>query len=247
VLVIASHPVLVNAIELALNHGRFATRTAGDSTAARNVLEAWSPHLVLIDMDLPDSRHLEWLSPADQGATRLPVIALTRRGDLQTKIAAFERGADDILTLPLSPEELLARAMALMRRAYQESARLVSAIQIGELQIDILHRRARVGSRELHLTSLELSLLYLLAGNAGRLLSRDEILDGVWGPDYIAESNVVDRHVRSLRAKLENHAHRPRFIATIAGRGYRFLAAVAVTAVGSGWYVIATMFVTEPS
>ena len=79
------------------------------------------------------------------------------------------------------------------------------------------------GETELHLTSLEQSLLYLLAANAGRLLTRDEILDYLWGIDYVAESNVVDRHIRNLRIKLQNHSRRPRYIATVPGRGYRFI------------------------
>jgi DNA-binding response OmpR family regulator len=91
------------------------------------------------------------------------------------------------------------------------------------LEIDILNRRVRAGESELHLTSLEQSLLYLLAANAGRLITRDEILDYLWGADYVAESNVVDRHIRNLRMKLQNHSRRPRYIATVAGQGYRFL------------------------
>jgi DNA-binding response OmpR family regulator len=97
-------------------------------------------------------------------------------------------------------------------------------LQLGDLEIDILNRLVRVQGKELHLTSLEQSLLYLLAANAGRLLSRDEILDQLWGIDYVAESNVVDRHVRNLRIKLQNGWRHPRYIATIPGRGYRFVA-----------------------
>jgi DNA-binding response OmpR family regulator len=96
-------------------------------------------------------------------------------------------------------------------------------IRIGELEIDLLHRRVRVEGHHLHLTPLELSLLLLLAANAGRMLTRDEILDEVWGSDYAAESNVVDRHVRNLRAKLRDDWRRPRYIVTIPGQGYRFL------------------------
>jgi DNA-binding response OmpR family regulator len=96
-------------------------------------------------------------------------------------------------------------------------------VAVGELEIDILNRRVHAGADELHLTPLEQSLLYLLAANAGRLLTRDEILDHLWGVDYVADSNVVDRHVRSLRAKLQNDWRRPRYVATVPGRGYRFL------------------------
>jgi DNA-binding response OmpR family regulator len=102
-----------------------------------------------------------------------------------------------------------------------------AVIRIGELEIDILHRRVRIDGHDLHLTPLELSLLYLLAANAGRVLTRDEILDDLWGSDYTAESNVVDRQVRNLRAKLQDDWRRPRFIATVPGKGYQFVLTAA--------------------
>ena len=154
---------------------------------------------------------------------RLPAIALTRRGDLKGKLAAFEQGADDILAIPFSPEELLARVLAVTRRAYGGSIPLQPVLHLGDLEIDILNRQVRAGSSVLHLTGLEQSLLYLLAAHAGRVVTRDEILDALWDVDYVAESNIVDRHVRSLRAKLQNDWRRPRFIATVPGKGYRFL------------------------
>ena len=104
-----------------------------------------------------------------------------------------------------------------------QGAVFMAVIRIGELEIDLLRRRAQVDARDLHLTPLELSLLYLLATNAGQLLTRDEILDYLWGGDYAAASNVVDRHVRNLRAKLRDNWRRPRYIATIPGQGYRFM------------------------
>ena len=105
-----------------------------------------------------------------------------------------------------------------------------SVLKIGELKIDILKRTVQVGGSELHLTSLEQSLLYLLAANAGRVVSREEILDTLWGVDYVAESNVVDRQIRNLRARLQNDWRTPRFIATVPGRGYRFLPTFTDTA-----------------
>ncbi len=155
-------------------------------------------------------------------AERIPVIALTRRGDLQSRLTAFEQGVDDILTVPFSSEELMARVVAVMRRTYRAAAVFTPLLRVGDLDIDILNRRVRAGSRELHLTSLELSLLYLLAANAGRVLGRDEILDYLWGADYVAESNVVDRHIRNLRVKLQNHSRQSRYIVTVPGQGYRF-------------------------
>jgi len=130
---------------------------------------------------------------------------------------------DDIMTMPFSPEELLARVVVITRRTYGHSVSLQPVLTLGELELDILNRKVRVGGHELHLTGLEQSLLYLLAANAGRLITRDQILDTLWGSDYIAESNIVDRHVRNLRAKLQNDYRKPRFIATVPGRGYRFI------------------------
>src|SRR5215208_5655355 len=108
-----------------------------------------------------------------------------------------------------------------------ETAMFTPVIRVGELEIDILHHRVRVDGNDVHLTPLELSLLYLLAANAGRILTRDEILDDLWGGDYAAESNVVDRQVRKLRAKLQDDWRRPRYIATVPGKGYRFVCTAA--------------------
>jgi DNA-binding response OmpR family regulator len=130
---------------------------------------------------------------------------------------------DDILTIPFAPEELLARVIAVMRRYYSHGVSFTPVIKIGELEIDILKRTVRAGATKLHLSSLEQSLLYLLAANAGRVVSREEILDTLWGTDYVVESNVVDRQIRNLRARLHDDWREPRFIATVPRRGYRFL------------------------
>jgi len=167
---------------------------------------------------------LERLGAELPRADRLPVIALTRRGDLATTLAAFEWGVDDVLVEPFAPEELVARVLAVMRRAYGGAVAFTPVLRLGALEIDILHRRVTARGRELHLTALEQSLLYLLAANAGQLLTRDAIRDYLWGTDHAAESNVVDRHVRNLRTKLEDDWRRPRYIAR---QGYRFLPTAA--------------------
>jgi DNA-binding response OmpR family regulator len=152
-----------------------------------------------------------------------PVIGLTRRGDLKTKLRAFDLGVDDILTMPFSPEELLARAIVVSRRATGTDRPIVPTIKLGEIEIDIVNRQVRAGESVVHLSGIEQSLLYLLASRAGRVVTRDEILDAIWGTDFVAESNIVDRHIRSLRIKLQNDYRHPRFIATVSGRGYRFI------------------------
>jgi len=227
VLLVVDQPVLTQLIAFALNHGRFTTRVAQDAAAAAAALGAWRPHLAVVDMDLGGDGILDRLGYTTAREDRVPVLALTRRGDLRTKLAAFERGVDDVVAVPFAPEELVARVLVIVRRTYGEAAPFAPVIRLGELEIDILHRKVRAGGHDLHLTSLEQSLLYLLAANAGRLLTRDEILDHLWGADYAAESNVVDRHVRGLRAKLQNDWHKPRYIATVPGKGYRFVPTAA--------------------
>ena len=224
---VMDQPVLAETIRLALNHGRFKTRTVRDEAQAIALLDEWYPQLAIIDMDLGKGEILDRLLAARTPTGRIPYIALTRRGDLRAKLEAFERGADDILTLPLAPEELIARTIAIMRRTYGEAIAFTPVIKLGELEVDILHRRVRSAAGELHLTTLEQSLLYLLAANAGRLVTREQILDNLWGVDYASESNVIDRHVRNLRRKLQDDWRRPRFIATVPGRGYRFVPTAA--------------------
>jgi len=234
VLLVIDQPVLAEVVKLALNHGRFHTDVATTAQEAVAALTRQRPHLAIVDMDLAHGHMLEQLGDAPPGAERLPLVALTRRGDLKTKLAAFERGVDDILTVPFSPEELVARVLAVMRRSYGAEIAFTPTIRLGELEIDILNRHVRAGTSELHLTGLEQNLLYLLAANAGQVLSRDEILDALWGVDFMADSNVVDRHIRNLRIKLQNGWRRPRYIETVPGRGYRFVPTTAETAEAEG-------------
>lgn len=224
VLVVVDQKLLAETIRMTLDHGVYVTRDAHDELEAARVAAAWHPHVIVVDMDLGGDRLLQRIGrPGPGSPPRTPVVALTRRGDLKTKLAAFDQGVDDILTIPFAPEELLARVLAVTRRSYGESPVFDPVIKLGELELDILNRQVSVGGHVLHLTGLEQSLLYMLAANAGRVVTRDEILDALWGTDFVSESNVVDRHVRALRAKLQNDHRRPRFIATVPGRGYRFI------------------------
>ena len=224
-LVLLDRPLVVDLIELTLNHGLFVVRTASTLAEAEGILVEWRPHMSVVDMDREDGPELLVRLGASNTMrqSRTPVLGLTRRGDLRTKLKAFDLGVDDILTVPFSPEELLARAIVISRRASGIDLPIIPAIRLGDIEIDIVHRQVRAGDSVIHLTSIEQSLLYLLASRAGRVVSRDEILDAVWGTDFLAESNIVDRHVRSLRIKLQNDYRHPRFIATVPGRGYRFV------------------------
>jgi two-component system, OmpR family, alkaline phosphatase synthesis response regulator PhoP len=232
-LVLHDRPLVIDLIELTLNHGLFAVRAAGSLAEADDLLSNWRPHLVVIDMDHDDSAALLGrLGASDQLTKRVtPALGLTRRGDLRTKLRAFDLGVDDILTMPFSPEELLARSIVITRRATGMDRPIIPTITIGEMEIDIVNREVRTGTSVIHLSGIEQSLLYLLASRGGRVVTRDEILDAIWGTDFVAESNIVDRHIRSLRIKLQNDYRHPRFISTVPGRGHRFIP----TFTNTGW------------
>ena len=224
-LVLHDRAVVVDLIRLTLNHGLFVVRAARDIAEAEAILTKWQPHMAVIDMDHDDSSELLLRLGASNTLTRsdTPVLGLARRGDLQTKLKAFDLGVDDIVAMPFSPEELLARSIVISRRATGVQRPIVPTIRLGEMEIDIFNREVRAGNSTIHLSSIEQSLLYLLASRAGQVVSREEILDGAWGTDFVAESNLVDRHIRSLRIKLQDDYRHPRFIETVRGKGYRFI------------------------
>jgi DNA-binding response OmpR family regulator len=224
-LVLHDRPLVVDLIELTLNHGVFVVRAARSLEQAEAILADWRPHMAVIDMDHDDSTDLLHRLGASNNMTRstTPVLGLTRRGDLKSKLRAFDLGVDDILTVPFSPEELLARSVVISRRASGVDHPIVPTVRLGEIELDILNREVRAGKSVIHLSGIEQSLLYLLASRSGRVVTREQILDAIWGTDFVAESNIVDRHIRTLRIKLQNDYRHPRFIATVPGQGYRFV------------------------
>ena len=135
-LLVLDRPVLVELIKMTLNHGVYTTRQVTAPAEVEAALSEWRPHLALVDMDLDGARVMALLASTLVGGIRVPVIGLTRRGDLKTKLAAFEAGVDDILTVPFAPEELLARVIALVRRAYSDAVTFTPVIKIGELEIE---------------------------------------------------------------------------------------------------------------
>ncbi|MGO9208338.1 MAG: response regulator transcription factor, partial [Candidatus Limnocylindrales bacterium] len=224
-LVLHDRSPVVDLIELTLNHGLFVVKAARNLPEADVILARWQPHLVVVDMDHDDSTALLHRLDASNTLTRsfTPALGLTSRGDLATKLRAFDLGVDDILAMPFMPDELIARALVLSRRATGAERPLVTVVKVGEIEVDIANRGIRIGRSVTALSRIEQSLLYLLASRAGRVVTRDEILDAIWGTDFVAESNLVDRHIRSLRSKLQNDYRQPRFIATVPGQGYRFI------------------------
>ncbi len=224
-LVLNDRAVLSDLIRLTLNHGLFEVHAAATFDEVQALLSRWHPDIAVVDLENDDSEAvLDRLGVSKTFTpSRTPVLGLTRRGDLRSRLRAFDQGVDDVLTTPFSPDELLARCVVIARRATGIDHPIIPVIRMGEMQIDIMNREVRAGTSVIHLTGLEEALLYLLASRSGRITTREEILDAVWGPDFIAESNIVDRHIRSLRIKLQNDYRHPRFIATVPGKGYRFI------------------------
>jgi DNA-binding response OmpR family regulator len=174
--------------------------------------------LVLLDIALPDRDGHEVLAAVRRVRRDLPVIMVTARDDVASKIGALDQGADDYITKPFNFDELLARIRALTRRADQAHA---SKIAWQGLQIDLLSHRVWRDEQEVPLSRREFALLEYFARNPGRLLSRQQILAAVWEYDYLGESNVVDVYVRYLRNKLDRPGE-PSLFTTIRGSGYRF-------------------------
>lgn len=213
---------LANTVDLTLRHGSYLRRSESTVKDARAAIAEWKPQLLLIDIDLEAGAGIQLIDEVRAGGP-IGVIALTRRSDLRGKLAAFERGADDYIGIPFVPDDLVARVRAVIRRTHGNAGELVPRLRIGDLEFDVLNRKVLTGEHELHLTSLEQALLYFLAANAGSVLTREQILDALWGTDFVSESKVVDWHVRALRAKLQDDSHKPRYIETVPGTGYRFV------------------------
>ena len=224
-MLLLDRPIMVDLVKLTLNHGMFVVEAVGALADAERLLVEWHPHLAVVDMEHDDGPELLIRLGASNSLTAslTPVLGLTRRGDLANKLKAFDLGVDDILTMPFSPEELLARAIVITRRASGIDRPIVPTVKVADMEIDILRREVRTTNSTVLLTSIEQSLLYLLVSRGGRVVSRDEILDAVWGNDFAPESNVVDRHIRDLRVKLQDDYRRPRFISTVPGAGYQFV------------------------
>lgn len=221
VLVFAAEPV-ARFVALALAHGIYEVETTAEIADGLERLRSWKPHLVIVDIDVPDGDALDLVS-VRIGGRRTPTIVLTERGDLKTKLAAFDRGADDFMSTPITPEELVARSLAVIRRTYGDEVPFVPVIRVTGLEIDLMNRLASVGGQKLRLTPMEQALLYLLVSNAEHTLDREAILDAIWGSDFVADSNLIDRHIRNLRVKLNDDWRHPRFIRTVPGRGYQFV------------------------
>jgi two-component system, OmpR family, response regulator len=171
--------------------------------------------IVVLDLGLPDIDGLEVLRALRQAWTSLPVVILTARGDIDDRVAGLDLGADDYVPKPFSIDELAARLRARLRARFDES---LTRLHVGDLELDLIARRARLTDRIIELTSREFALLEMLMRHAGQAISREELLANVWGLDFDPRSNLVDVYIRYLRRKLGNG-----WIETLRGVGYRIV------------------------
>lgn len=189
---------------------------------ARGLLEKTldiKPDLLLLDVMLPGLDGLTACRALRTSGSTVPILMLTARSNDMDKIVGLESGADDYVTKPFSTGELIARVRALLRRS-QAAQRAV--LEAGNLQMDLIARRAQLGGEELRLTHKEFDLLAELIRNQGMVLSRDLLLEKIWGYDFLGDSRTVDVHIRWLRQKIEPEPSLPQRIVTVRGIGYRF-------------------------
>ena len=189
---------------------------------ARGLLEKVleiKPDLLLLDVMLPGLDGLTACRALRTAGNKVPVLMLSARSNDMDKIVGLETGADDYVTKPFSTGELLARVRALLRRAQSEQR---SVLDAGDLQMDLIARRAQWRGEELRLTHKEFDLLAELIRNKGMVLSRDLLLEKIWGYDFLGDSRTVDVHIRWLRQKIELEPSIPMRIVTVRGIGYRF-------------------------
>jgi two-component system, OmpR family, alkaline phosphatase synthesis response regulator PhoP len=182
-----------------------------------------APDLLVLDLMLPKLSGLEICKEIrrDERLGRLPILILTARGDEADRVVGLELGADDYVTKPFSPRELVARVKALLRRV-QPPGEEAKLLEIGELRVDPISYRAQREGRTLPLSTLEFRLLYYLASRPNRVFSRDQLLDAVWGTDRFVTPRSVDVYVRRLREKVERNPERPEYLKTVRGAGYLF-------------------------
>ena len=218
---------LANLVVLTLQHGSYETRSTTSPEECRDLVNDWAPHIAFIDLDYFEP----FIDIIGRGLTHghTPIVAFTRRRDTALKLSAYERGADDIIEVPFTLDEIVARPFALLRRAHGMAVAIVPTIKLDGLEVDLIEQRVSVGGRLLHLTPIQQTLLYLLAANAGKALSREDLLATMWGGEFEIESNVVDRHIRELRVKLGDEWRAPRYIETVPGAGYRFKAQTSLS------------------
>jgi two-component system, OmpR family, alkaline phosphatase synthesis response regulator PhoP len=223
ILIIEDDRDIVELVRYNLANEGFQVAAAYDGGSGLTALKKTPPDLLLLDLMLPKLSGLEICREVrrDDSMNRLPILMLTARGDEADRVVGLEMGADDYVTKPFSPRELMARVKALLRRAEPpvDSPRI---IEIGKLAIDPASYRVNHSGKPVPLSTLEFRLLYYLASRPNRVFTRDQLLDAVWGTDRFVTPRSVDVYVRRLREKIESDPENPIHLKTVRGAGYLF-------------------------
>ncbi len=222
ILLVDDEPLIADSLSYSLRREGFEVKAVGDGTQALQEVEDFEPDLIVLDIMLPGMSGLEVCRQL-RTHSATPVIMLTARGEEIDRVLGLEVGADDYLAKPFSFRELLARIRSILRRVeLDRQSTQTQQITLGDLNLDPVARRMFKANQEIQLSAREFDLLSILMRNAGRALSRDELLTEVWGDDWIGDPRTLDVHVRWLRIKVEDDPASPRYIQTVRGHGYRF-------------------------
>ena len=219
ILVVDDEPRIVELARDYLEHAGFRVITANDGRAALDVARHHRPDLIVLDLGLPGLDGLDVTRELRRDGS-IPIVMVTARDDELDKLLGLELGADDYLTKPFSPRELVARVKAVLRRTDRPTDPS-DVIRVGELQLDVPRMRTEVAGRSVDLTPTEFTLLATLARQPGRIFTRSQLLDALHGVAFESYERAIDSHIKNLRRKLEPDPRQPRFVLTVYGVGYR--------------------------
>ena len=219
ILVVDDEPKIAALARDYLEHAGFAVVTAADGRTALDAVGRSKPDLVVLDLGLPELDGLD-VTRAIRRDSSLPIVMLTARDDEIDKLIGLELGADDYLTKPFSPRELVARVKAVLRRVDAPGDREI--VRAGDLTLDLPRMRADIAGRQVELTPTEFQLLATMAAQPGRIFTRSQLLDAVHGVAFESYERAIDTHVKNIRRKLEPDPREPRYVLTVYGVGYRF-------------------------
>lgn len=219
ILVVDDEPRIVELARDYLEHAGFRVITASDGRGALDSARRHRPDLVVLDLGLPGLDGLDVTRELRRDGS-IPIVMVTARDDELDKLLGLELGADDYLTKPFSPRELVARVKAVLRRT-DRPVDPSDVIRVGELQLDVPRMRTVLAGRTIDLTPTEFTLLATLARQPGRIFTRSQLLDALHGVAFESYERAIDSHIKNLRRKLEPDPRRPRYVLTVYGVGYR--------------------------
>jgi two-component system, OmpR family, response regulator RegX3 len=222
IMVVEDEPALVDALEYGLSLEGFEVASTTDGEVALKIFERERPDLVVLDLMLPKLPGTE-VCKRIRATSSVPIIMLTAKDTEIDKVVGLELGADDYVTKPFSMRELVARIRAVLRRGVEpQDGDPGAATEARGVRIDPDRHEVSVRGRPVELPPKEFALLEFLVRNAGRVLTRDLLIDRIWGADYVGDTKTLDVHVKRLRGRIEEDPHDPRLLLTVRGVGYKF-------------------------